>query len=105
MEDPGSARLGLVCGIELDHHLEVPGSGRIERPGPLFDPDLRSRIHGLPEGYAHRNGCSSFGALACPACDGGRFKLVSRIAERDAVARISRSISLPTRLVSLLVRS
>ena len=36
-------------------------------------------------------------ALACPACAGGRLKLVSFITEQDTIPRIPRSVGLPTR--------
>ena len=36
-------------------------------------------------------------AHACPACEGGRLKLISFITERDTILRILSSVGLPTR--------
>ncbi len=36
-------------------------------------------------------------ALACPACEGARLKLISFITERDTILRIPSSVRLPTR--------
>ncbi len=36
-------------------------------------------------------------ALDCPACEGGRLKLVSFITEHNTIVRILRSVGLPTR--------